>query len=196
MNPVDVYQEYLKERRNVVDHPIRIGSKEALQKRNDRRFFKALYRKLIDHGIKKKDLRTFMKANRKRLKNGFLVQNLLDSECISYYNKYKKRDFKQEYLLNLQKQCRFIDEYIYDNDMTLKEYFQNGEIPQAVKHWKNDKIDELFLVIGGSLKGIKNNRLLRMYTGEKIFDKISIIKNRINESEEIKKVIRKNLQIS
>lgn len=204
-NMMDIYKAYLRERRCCVSHPIKIGSKEALENRNDYSFFHKLYRKFREEGFKKNDIRKFMKANRLELKNDFTVVRLVEDSAFSRYHDFLEKGggSKSRYLIYVNQRIRYINNEVSDDDKSVEDYFFDGVIPTAALDLRSEKIDDAIAVhVWLHTKEAEKHdfdmydKRLRSFLGNKFYENLPVVRSRLKSSEKLRNIIEQNLELT
>ena len=191
MNVLTIYRLYLQARASVIGHPLRRGSYDSLQKRNDFHIFERLTKAFGRRGIDLNEARIFMRANQEELKEAFLPSNLIRRSAYDTYLKYRKENKSEpkQYLIDVRRGLRIAENYISEQSLSYEEYFFKGSPPPVVKHYKDGTLDDSVIIYAEVIENRPDDKLLPFLLGPKFMRNMDIVRRRIETVPELRRIL-------
>jgi hypothetical protein len=165
---------------------------DSFLKRNDKKFFYKLFHQLkADNNEQKKGRSAFLHFVFTNMPEYYTcIEMVTRFEAI--YEKYKKQTYTNDlaYLKRLYDSFQYIKKYMEDVSMSdPRHYFDMGNPPLAIKHYKEGFVDDAIVIFGCDIKALKKKPWFTIYVGE-LKNKLPNLKTRLQYSPKVKKLIQ------
>jgi hypothetical protein len=164
----------------------------SFESRNDKKFFYKLYFLLIDKKESKQKRKVFLNyVNSKHSFDYNPINLLMNFE--TFYDEYKRNTFENEleYLNFINNSFKFIKKFINETGMSPDTYFNVGNPPIALKHYKEGLVDEAIIAYGCDIIKLRKKPWFKIYVND-LKNKLTSIKKRVQYSSDLYKLIENN----